>query len=194
MARMPGQGVVASVGGPTTPGTATVEVQEQGVPPPPPGLHPLDFTNWSLPFPEAPPTGGLPTPSGGPPGIGSQTVGPRASGQRTPAPPMQALSTPLGMLPVCQLRLHQPATPYQQAAQPQSQPATPYEQVVQPSSQPATPYQQAVQPPRRPAGRGLLARPPSERATPAPDQTIPDRGRQLARGRGIRGRSVSCPG
>ena len=40
MARMPGQEVVASVGGPTTPGTATTEVQEQGVPPPPPGLHP----------------------------------------------------------------------------------------------------------------------------------------------------------
>ena len=45
MARMPGQGVAASVGGPTTPGTATAEVQEQGVPPPPPGLHPPDFTN-----------------------------------------------------------------------------------------------------------------------------------------------------
>ena len=70
MARMPGQGVAASVGGPTTPGTATTEVQEQGVPPPPPGLHPPDFTNWSLPFPEAPPTGGLSTPSGGPPSIG----------------------------------------------------------------------------------------------------------------------------
>ena len=194
MARMPGQGVAASVGGPTTPGTATAEVQEQGVPPPPPGLHPPDFTNWSLPFPEAPPTGGLPTPSGGPPGIESQTVGPRASGQRTPAPPMQALSTPPEMLPVRQLRRHQPATPYQQAVQPQSQPASPYEQAVQPSSQPATLYQQAVQPPRRLTGRRLLARPPSDRAAPAPNQTIPDHGRQQARGWAIRGRSVSCPG
>ena len=43
MARMPGQGVAASIGGPTTPGTATTEVQEQGVPLPPPGLHPPDF-------------------------------------------------------------------------------------------------------------------------------------------------------
>ena len=43
MARMPGQGVAASIGGPTTPGTATAEVQEQGVPSPPPGLHPPDF-------------------------------------------------------------------------------------------------------------------------------------------------------
>ena len=72
MARMPGQGVVASIG------TATAEVQEQGVPSPPPGLHPPDFTNWSLPFPQAPPTGGLPAPSGGLPGIGRQTVGPQA--------------------------------------------------------------------------------------------------------------------
>ena len=157
MARMPGQGVVASMGGPTTPGTAIAEVREQGVLLPPPGLHPLDLTNWSLPLMEAPPTGGLYTPSGGLPGIGSQTVGPRASGQRTPELPMQALSAPQGTLPVHQPRPHQPATPYQQAAQLQSQPTTPYEQAVQPLSQPATPYQQAVQPPRRPTARGLLA-------------------------------------
>ena len=171
MARMPGQGVAASIGGPTTLGTATAEVQEQGVPPPPPGLHPLDFTNWSLPLTEAPATGGLPTPSGGLPSIGRQTVGPRASGQKAPVPPMQVPSAPQGTLPVHQPRLHQPATPYQQAvqlqnqpatpyqqaAQPQSQPTIPYKQSVQPLSQPATWYQQAVQPPRRPAGRGLLA-------------------------------------
>ena len=77
--------------------------------------------------------------------------------------------------------------------QPQSQPVTPYEQAVQPSSQPATPYQQAVQPPRRSTGRGLLARPTSDRAAPAPDQIIPDCGRQQARGRDVRGRSVSHP-
>ena len=171
MARMPGQGVAASIGVPTTPGTATTEVQEQGVPLPPPGLQPPDFTNWSLPLTEAPATGGLLTHSGGPSGIGRQTVGPRALGQRAPAPPMQAPSAPQGTLPVRQLRPHQPATPYQQAAQPlnqpatpyqqaaqpQSQPAAPYEQPMQPSSQPATLYQQAVQTPRRPAGRGLLA-------------------------------------
>ena len=81
MARMPAQGVAASIGGPTTPGTATTEVQGQGVPSPPPGLPPPDFTNWSLPLPEAPPTGGLPVPSGGLPSIRRQTVGPRASDQ-----------------------------------------------------------------------------------------------------------------
>ena len=174
MARMPGQGGAASIGGPITPGTATAGVQERGVPPPPPGLPSLDFTNWSLPLLEAPATGGLLTPSGGPPGIGKQTTGPWASGQKAPALPMQVQSAPQGMLPFHQLRPHQPAAPYQQAAQlqsqpatphkqaaqPQSQPATPHEQLVQPSNQPATPYQQAMQPPKRPAGRGLLARPP----------------------------------
>ena len=180
MARMPGQGVAASIGGPTTPGTATTEVQEQGVPSPPPGLHPPDFTNWSLPLPEAHPTGGLLVPSGGPPGIGRQTVGPQAPGQWVPAPPMQVPSAPQGMLPVHQPRPCQPATPYQQA--------------VQPPSQPATLYRQAVQLPRKPAGRGLAAQPPSDRAAPAAGQAIPDCGRPQARGWGIRGRSVSHPG
>ena len=105
MASMPGQGVAASIGGPTTPGTVTTEVQEQGVPPPPHGLHPPDFTNWSLPLPEAPVTGGLPMPSGGLPSIKRQTVGPRASGQWTLALPMQAPSAPQGMLSFCQPRL-----------------------------------------------------------------------------------------
>ena len=157
MARMPGQGVAASIGGPTTPGTATTEVQEQGMPPPPPGLHPPDFTNWSLPLTEAPVTRALPTPPGGLLGIGRQTAGPWALGQRALAPPMQVPSALQGTLPIHQPSPNQPATPYQQAVQPQSQLTTPYEQAVQPSSQPATPYEQAVQPPRRPTGRGLLA-------------------------------------
>ena len=180
MARMPGHGVVASIGGPTTPGTATTEVREQGVPLPPPGLHPPDFTNWSLPLPEAPVTGGLLMSSGGPPSIGRQTVGPQALGQKALALPMQAPSAPQGMLQVHQLRPHQPATPYQQA--------------VQLQSQPATPYQQAVKLARRPAGRRLLAQPTSDGAAPAAYRTIPNRGRQQARGWGIRGRSGSHPG
>ena len=139
-------------------------------------------------------TGGLLTPLGGLPGIGGQTVGPWASGQKAPAPPMQAPNAPQGMLPVHQPRPHQPATPYQQAAQLQSQPAAPHEQLMQPSSQPATPYQQAMQLTKRPAGRGLLSRPTSGGATPATDHTIPDRGRQQTRGWGIRGRSTSHPG
>ena len=99
MARIPGQGVAASTGGPTTPCTATAEVQEQGVLSPPPGLPPPDFTNWCLPLPEAPLTGGLPAPSGGLTGIRRQTVGPQAPGpwvpgQWAPTPPMQVLSAP----------------------------------------------------------------------------------------------------
>ena len=159
MARMPGQGVAASIGGSTTPGTATTEIQGQGVPSPPPGLSPPDFTNWSLPLPETPPTGGLAASSGGPPSIRRQTVGPQAldqwaPGQRALAPPMQVPSAPQGMLPVHQPRL----------------------------SQPATPYQQAVQPPKRPAGRGLTAQPPLDRAAPAVGQTIPDRRRPQTSG------------
>ena len=166
MARIPGQGVVASTGGPTTPGTATTEVQEQGGPSPPPGLHPLDFTNWSLPLPEAPLTGGLPASSGG-------LARPQAPGQWALAPPMQVPSAPQGTLPV-----HQPRPCH---------PATPYQQVVQPPSQPATPYQEAVQPLRRPVGRGGAAQPPSNIATPAASQTIPNHRRPQARGRCIRG-------
>ena len=157
MARMPGQGGAASIGGPTPPGTATASVQERGVLPPPP-----DFSKWSLPLSEAPATGGLLTPSGGLPGIGRQTVGPWALGQKTLKLPMQAPSAPQGMLLVHQLGPPKPATPSQQAAQPQSWPTAPHEHPVQPSSQPATPYQQAMQPPRRSTGRRLLAQPTSD--------------------------------
>ena len=106
MARIPGQGVAASTGGPTTPGAATTKVQEPGMTSPPPSLTPLDFTNWSLPLPEAPLTGGLPAPSGGHPNIGRQTAGPWAL-----APPMQVLSAPRGMLLIHQQRPRQPAAP-----------------------------------------------------------------------------------
>ena len=194
MARMQGQGGAASIGGPTPLGTTTAGVQEQEVFPPPLGLQPPDFSKWSLPLPEAPATGGLPTPSGVPPSIGDQTTSPWASGQKAPALPMQTPSAPQGALPVRQPGPSKPATPSQQAAQPQSQPAAPQEQPVQPSSQPATPYQQAVQPPRRSPGRGLLAQPTSDGAAPAADPTYPDRGRQQTRGWGFRGRSTSRPG
>ena len=174
MARIPGQGVVASPGGPTTPGAAFAEVQEPGATSPLPGLTPPDFTNWSLPLPEALLTGGLPAPLGGPPGIGRQTAGPQAL-----VPPIQAPSAPQGTLPIHQQRPCQPAAPYQQA--------------VQHPSQSVTPYQQAVQPPRRPVGRGGVAQLPSSSATPAAGQPAQKRGRQPTRGRGVRGRSVSRP-
>ena len=47
-----------------TPGTATAEAPKHEAPPP--GLTLLDFTNWNLPPPEAPPTRGLPPPEAPP--------------------------------------------------------------------------------------------------------------------------------
>ena len=103
MASIPGQGVVASSAGSTTSEASTMEVQEPGVTSPPPGLTPLDFTNWSLPLPGAPQTGGLPLPSGG--GVGRQATGPRSTGPDTtnpdakrssgnaPGPPAKAVPT-----------------------------------------------------------------------------------------------------
>ena len=188
MASIPAPGVAASSAGSTTSEASTVEVQEPGVTSPPPGLTPQDFSNWSLPLPGAPQTGGLPLPSGG--GVDRQAEGPWALGLQAPTPQSQMLSAPQGMLPVCQQRLCQPAAPYQQPAPPTSQPVAPYQLPMPPTSQlvapyqppvpptsqpvaphqqallqpsqPSTPYQQAMQPPR-PAGRGLLA-PPSHRA------------------------------
>ena len=102
MDRIPGQGVAASTGGPTTPGTATVEAPKHEAPPIP------DFTNWNLPPPEAPLPRGLPAPLRGQPSIGRsdllrQAVGPWAPGQQAPALPMLALSAPQVAPP-----LHQP--------------------------------------------------------------------------------------
>ena len=96
-------------------------------------------------------------PLGGLPSIGRQTAGPWASGQKALAQPMQVPSAPQGTLPVWQLG----------------------------PIQPATLYQQAMQPPRRSTGRGLLARPPSDRAAPASESNYPDRGRQQTWGWGL---------
>ena len=106
MASVPVQGVAASSAGSTTSEASTIEVQEPGLTSPPPGLTPLDFASWSLPPPGAPQTGGLPLPFSK--GVGRQATGPWALG---PWAPM--LSTPQGMLLVCQQRLHQPVAPYQ---------------------------------------------------------------------------------
>ena len=181
MASVPVQGVAASSAGSTTSEASTVEVQEPGLTSPPPGLTPLDFASWSLPPPGAPQTGGLPLPSGR--GVGRQATGPWA--------PMPSASQ--GMLPICQQRLCRPVAPYQRPAPPTSQPVAPYQQALLQPSQPITPYQQAVQQPR-PAGRGGATQSTSSAAAPTARQPVQERGRQPTRGRGLQGRSASCPG
>ena len=124
-------------------------------------------------------TGGLPTPSGGQPGIGYQPTHPWALGQKALALPMQSPSAPQGML-----LAHQPGP---------SQPAAPSQQAAQLQSQPAAPHKQPAQSPRRSTGGGLLARPTSDRPGPPADSIYQDHGRQQTRGRGLPGRSTSHP-
>ena len=56
MEQTPGYGVTASSGGMTTPSTSVAGMA--GYVAPPPGLTPPDFSSWSLPPLEAPPTPG----------------------------------------------------------------------------------------------------------------------------------------
>ena len=114
--QIPRYGVASSSGGTTTPSTTTAEMP--GYVMPPPGLTLPDFSNWSLPPPEIPPSRGLPVVSEGLPSIGRSdmirsTVGRHARaqlvaglwapGQRAPALPMSAPSAPQVAPP-----LHQP--------------------------------------------------------------------------------------
>ena len=107
MEQIPGYGVAASSGGPTTPSTTTAEMPGYAMPPP--GLTLQDFSNLSLPPPEIPPSRGLPVASEGLPGIGRSdmirnavgrhagaqlVVGLWAPGQRALVPPMLVLSAP----------------------------------------------------------------------------------------------------
>ena len=116
MEQIPGYGVAASSGGTTTPSTTTMGMP--GYVRPPPGLTLPDFSNWSLPPPETPPSRGLPTASEGLPGIGMSdmirnaagrharvqlVVGLWTPGQWAPAPPMSVPSPPQVAPP-----LHQP--------------------------------------------------------------------------------------
>ena len=112
----PGYGVAASSGGMTTTSTTTAGMPGYVVP-----LLSLtlpDFSNWSLPPPEIPPSRGLPAASQGLPSIGRSEMirstvgrharvqlvaGPWAPAQQAPAPPMLVPSAPQVAPP-----LHQP--------------------------------------------------------------------------------------
>ena len=141
----PGYGATASSGGMTSPSTTAAGMSRYV--PPPPGLTPIDFSNWRLLPPEAPASRGLPTASPGLPGVGrslrlrgtaERNAGaqmaqhPGGLAQQTQTPPTSAPCTPQMALPLCQ-----PLPGW-----------------------PAMPYQQAVQPPMKPMGRGVASDPP----------------------------------
>ena len=115
MEQIPGYGVAASSGGPTTPSITSTEAHEYEMPPP--GLTLPDFSNWNLPPPQTPPPRGLPVASGGLPSIGRSdmirkavgkhnrvqvVVGLWAPGQWGPVPPMLVPCTPQVAPPLCQ--------------------------------------------------------------------------------------------
>ena len=113
--QIPGYGVAASSGGPTTPSTTTAEMP--GHVTPPPGLTIPDFSNWSLPPPGIPPSRGLPVAPEGLPNIGRSDMirnavgkhnrvqlvaGLWAPGQRAPALLMSVPCAPQVALPLRQ--------------------------------------------------------------------------------------------
>ena len=174
----PGYGATASSGGMTAPSTTAAGMF--GYVPPPPGLPPIDFSNWRLPPPEAPASRGLPTAPPSLPGVGRSVrlrgMAKRIAGaqmaqlpgglaQRTLTPPMSAPCMPQMVPPLCQ----------------------------PPPGQPATPYQQAVQPPKKPVGRGVTSNTPTDKTTPVGGASSQDHGRSNMRGQGGGSRSISCP-
>ena len=172
-----GYGATASSGGMTTPSTTSAGMS--GYVPPPPGLPPIDFSNWRLPPPEALASRGLPTAPPSLPGVrrsirlrgtakriaGAQMAQrPGSLAQRMPTPPMSVLCMPQMAPPLCQ----------------------------PPPGWPAMPYQQAVQPPKKPAGRGVASDTPTDKTAPMGSASSQDRGRSNKRGQGGSGRSVEA--
>ena len=165
----PGYRATASSGGMTSPSTTAAGMS--GYVPPPPGLTPIDFSNWRLLPPEAPASRGLPTAPPGLPGIGrsirlrgtaERNAGaqmaqcPGGLAQRTQTPPTSGLCTPQMVPPVCQPL----------------------------PGQPATPYQQVVQLPKKPTGRGVTSYPHTDKTTPMGGASSQDRRRSNMRGQG----------
>ena len=138
----PGYGATASSGGTTAPSTTAAGMS--GYIPPPPGLPPIDFSNWRLPLPEATASRGLPTAPPSLPGVG-RSIWLRGTAKRIVGAQMaqcpgglaQWSPTPPTSVPCAS-----------QMAPPLCQP---------PPGQPATPYQQAVQLPKKPMGRGVTS-------------------------------------
>ena len=195
----PGYGTTASSGGMTAPTTTAAGMP--GYVPPPPGLSPIDFSNWRLPPPEAPASRGLPTALTSLPGVGrsirlrgtaKRIVGaqmvqsPGSLAQQMPTPPMPPPCMPQAVPPLCQPSPGLPAP---------SAPCAP--QMVPicqlPPEQLAMPYQQAVQLPRKPVGRGVTSNPPTDKTAPMGGTDSQDHGRSSTRGWGGGGQSASHP-
>ena len=174
MDQSPGYGVTASSGGMISPGTTAAGMP--GYAPLPPGLPPMNFSNWRLPPPEAPASRGL-----------------------LPAPPSLPgvrRSIRLRGTAGAQMAQHPGGLAQWTQTQPMSAPSAP--QMVPPLRQPlpgwpAMPYQQAVQPPKKPTGRGVARDPPTGKTTPMGSAGSQDCRRSNTRGRGGGGRSVSHP-
>ena len=196
----PGYGATTSSGGMTAPSTTTAGMS--GYIPPPPGLPPIDFSNWRLPPPEAPASRGLPVAPPSLPGVGrsinlrgtaKRIVGaqmvqcPGGLAQWMPAPAMSVPCVPQMALPLCQPPPGQPAM----SAPCAPQTALPLHQP--PPGWPATLYQQVVQPPKKSTGRGVTADALTDKTAPVGDACAQDHGRPSTRGQGGSGQSISHP-
>ena len=196
----PGYRVTASSGGMTAPSTTAARMS--GYVPPPQGLPPIDFSNWRLPPPEAPASGGLPTAPPSLPGVGrsinlrgtaKRIVGaqmvqcPGGLAQWMPAPATSMPCTPQMAPPLRQLPPGWPAmsVPFM----PQMAPSL----CQLPPGWLATPYQQVVQLPKKPTGRGVTADAPTDKTTPVGSACAQDHGRSSMRGWGGSGQSISHP-
>ena len=147
----PGYGVTASSGGMTSPSTTAAGMS--GYVPPPPGLTPIDFSNWRLPPPEAPASQGLPTAPSGLPGV-RRSIRLRGVAEKNTR---------------AQMAQHPGGLPQRTQTLPMTVPCAP--QMVPPLCQPlpgwlAMLYQQAVQLPKKPAGRGVASDPPQIKLLP----------------------------
>ena len=174
----PGYGVTASSGGMTTPSTTAAGMSGYVVPPP--GLHPIDFSSWRLPPPEAPTSGGLPAAPSGLPGVGRSLML-RGTAERNAG---------------AQTVQHQGGLAQRAQTQSTSMPRAP--QMVLPLCQPppgwpAMPYQQAVQPPKKSTGRGVASNPSADKTAPGGGASSQDCGRPTTRGWGDGSQSISHP-
>ena len=163
----PGYGATASSGGTTAPSTTAAGMS--GYVPPPPGLPPIDFSNWRLPPPEALASRGLLPAPPGLPGVGRSV---RLRGMAKRITGAQMVQHPGG------LAQQTPTTPTSVPCTPQTVP--PLRQP--PPGRPAMLYQQAVQPPKKPTGRGVTSDPPTDKTASVGGASAQDRGRSNTRG------------